>query len=180
MKKFLMVSLMICGFSAQANMGSNSEKGFFSVYFGLDINQEDLTVETPRLGLSYGDPINVQENYFGFFELGIQTPLLLLSFKYGYELMRESPVSFGGEISLSLGLPSYGESNVVVNAVMIDKSKSLGFTNEIGAFIRLKITNSVSTFIRAGVQQIRPFKDISYLIKFSPYVDVGARYKFGS
>lgn len=190
---------MICGFFAQADM--HGGKGFFGLHLGLDINQEDWTVEEPRFGLSYGGPLNIQENYFGFFELGIHNPTLLLSLKYGYELMRESTVSFGAEISLLLGLPSYDVEYPEYQDLPEDcrdnpkspkcqlqeakrdkeledyekKTEALGFANELGVFIKIKIANSVSTFVRAGIQQTRPFKDAGDL-KFSPYADVGVKY----
>ncbi|MDE0151802.1 MAG: hypothetical protein OXK80_04835 [Bdellovibrionales bacterium] len=160
MKQIILTGLLVCGLFAHADTDrSNDNSGFFALRFGLNINQTELTVKKPRYSLTYGADLHTQDNYIGFFELGIQE-VLALSLQYGYEFMRENTLSLGLQISLS---------------TQVLDDDALGFGNDIGAFTEIKISNSVSSLVHIGVQQQRLIKDGGDW-NFSPYIDVGVRY----
>jgi len=169
MKKFLIAGLMICGFSAQADMGL--EDRYINLQVGVGTgNFNSMGLENSRIVLSYGMDIESNMSYMGFTEIGIKAPVALLSFKYGYEFMRHDNFSFGADIVVLIGIPghSIGTSNMI---------NDLALGDEVGAFIKMKATDDVSVFIRGGVLYETPFRSLgSFTSYIVPFADIGIQY----
>ena len=168
MKKLLLASLVICGLSAQAGMGSGDS--YISLQAGVgtdDVNRMGL--EDSRIVLSYGMDIESNMSYMGFAEIGIKAPVALLSLKYGYEFMRDDAFSFGIDIAVLLGLPG--------NSLQRIDMDNLALGNEVGIFLKMEATDDISGFIRGGVLHETPFRSLSYLTNsIVPFADIGIQY----
>ena len=192
-KQSLLTASLICTtFSARAE-DSNS-KGFFSfkVNANLVLNE---SIGYLYGSLGYGHNLFIKDKYFGFLAGYINIPIdgspanvpddgsssdkpekkaqknnllrflnnYFLELKYGYEFLQKGIFSFGLDASLGFGLIRFEPA----------------FSNTIGFFGTIKITDPLSAILQAGLQHHNQFHTINYIIDhqhFGPYVHAGIRY----
>ena len=169
MKKLLLASLIICGLSAQAGMGSGDSYVSLQAGIGTD-DVSRINLESSRIVLSYGMDIESNMSYMGFAEIGIKAPVALVSLKYGYEFMRDDTFSFGVDISILLGIPGLS----LQRTNMMDH---LALGDEVGVFVKMEATDDISVFVRGGVLHETPFQNLSNFSNFIvPFADIGIQY----
>ena len=168
MKKLLLTGLLAYGFFVHADM--HLEDNYINVQAGLQAVNDPFKPENSRFVLSYGISFESEMgNYLGFAEIGIKAPTVLLSLKYGYELMRDNDLSFGTDIAFMFGIPA-------ISFLGNYPTTDLGLGVEPGVFVKIKAGYNMAFFVRGGILFETPFQDLKDLF-IAPIVDLGLQYK---
>ena len=163
---------------------SNSVNRFLSFNVNADFVFNE-NIGDSRESIGYGQNILSNNSYFGFFEISLRSNALLSSLlffgdksihwsfreisfelKYGWEFMRNNIFSFGIDTAHGFGL-------------IFKETTDLAFSNSLGVFGRLKLSNSTSLSLRTGMQHLNAFNEVQSIVtskNFGPYVHLGLMY----
>ena len=189
------ILLLAYGFYASADTSQEDTSNSVNRFLSFNVNADFELNESLgyfRESIGYGQNILSNNSYFGFFEISLRANALLnslgigdkylrwdfkdisLEFKYGWEFMRNNIFSFGIDTAHGFGLmilQSGGCAPVSYAAA--------AFSNALGVFGRIKLSNSTSLSLRIGMQHLNAFDRIRSIItskNFGPYVHLGLMY----
>ena len=157
MKK-LLLSFLVAG-SVFAHAGFMNDLFVGGVAsLSLDEMPEDILKEL-SYGIEGGGNLYNGDDYVGFLSLGVRMPMPepYLILKYGYEFMRNNPLSFGLDVSYGIGWLS-------------DKWYSV---NSGGVFGKWNLDN-FAVILRTGVFGAK--ESIGFNTDVNPYVSLGLQY----
>ena len=128
------------------------------------IVESTLEVSGIQVGLGYN--ILDQEDYYGFFGIGVATfsglqnyfyPLYL---KYGYEFFRERSVSFGFESHLGVGMRWGDNTTIDYIKLVLDESLQRDYVTALSVFLQWNV-GLIGFTVRAGVLPDRIYSESS-------------------
>ena len=173
MKYALTILLFFASFLAQAE-GSNKQGGFFSLDFGVAVDNKLSKIHYPVF-LSYGGSI-LDDQYIGQVEIGVgvyDLPFHLL-FKYNYDFMHHSSNwSAGVDTALYLGghtiqytvkdgkvVDDVGKNFTLFNVKSDDEIDGINIYvgHDLGVFLKKHISKSFAVLFRGGVNNVLSIK----------------------
>ncbi len=127
--------------------------------------------------LGYGRHITNSNSYLGFIgmnlgSIGINKSILPIftEVKYGYEFMRQNTFSFGLDI-LALIIKARTVRLETPPYVLSSETFKVGIGGGFDAYLRTKVTESISILLKTGGWVIMPSDPVLY-------ITLGARYHF--
>ena len=170
MRKYTCIFFCIVGMFYVQAVQADKER-FLSLNTGLDFVLNE-SIGSWNISFEYGQSIISNWGYCGFYTVGATFPLdgpgyIGVNLEYGYEFQRDKTFSFGWDTFHSIGQTSSY------------KSHGWGFGNAFGAFVRIKLTDTISVPIHIGLSHNNPFKTVVTEfanMNFGPYIHIGIRY----